>query len=64
MEKKHLTSGGWISAIILSTGGFSFSIWAIAGSGEESVYWGFLMLLAGVPFYMWNIWKRKKAINE
>ena len=64
MEKKHLTSGGWISAIILSAGGFSFSIWAIAGSGEKSVYWGFLMLLAGVPFYMWNIWKRKKIINE
>lgn len=64
MEEKYLDTKGWIRAIILATGGFSFSIWAIAGSGEESVFWGFLMLLAGVPFYMWNVWKKKKLINE
>lgn len=64
MEDKYLSTKGWVRAIILAAGGFSFSIWAIAGSGEESVFWGFLMLLAGVPFYMWNIWKKKKTINE
>lgn len=63
-DKKQLNSKGWIYPIFLTAGGFSFSIWAIAGSGEESVYWGFLMLLAGVPFYMWNIWKRKKESHE
>lgn len=64
IESKHLKTGGWIRAIVLTAGGFLFSIWAIAGSGQESVYWGFLMLLAGVPFYMWNIWKRKRIIHE
>ncbi|MCB0489726.1 MAG: amino acid permease [Cyclobacteriaceae bacterium] len=60
-EEKHLKTGGWARAIFLSTGGFAFSIWAIAGSGEQSVFWGFLMLLAGIPFYMWNIWKRNRT---
>ncbi len=32
---------------------FLFSLWAIAGSGEEAVYWGFLLLSAGSPVYIW-----------
>lgn len=60
IERKYLNAKSWFSAIILSAGGFSFSIWAIAGSGEESVFWGFLMLLAGIPFYIWNNWKRNR----
>ena len=37
---------------------FIFSIWAIAGSGEEIVYWGFILLMAGIPFYVWVLVKR------
>ena len=33
---------------------FGFSLWAVGGSGEETVYWGFLLLMAGVPFYGWS----------
>ncbi len=32
---------------------FLFSVWAIAGSGRDTVYWGFLLLVAGVPVYVW-----------
>ncbi|MEQ9591443.1 MAG: amino acid permease [Cyclobacteriaceae bacterium] len=64
IENNHLGSRGWIRTIILSAGGFSFSIWAIAGAGDESVFWGFLMLLAGMPFYIWNVWKRKQYNHE
>ena len=31
---------------------FIFSIWAVVGSGEEVVFWGFLALMAGIPFYV------------
>lgn len=40
------------SAFITLTG-FSYALWAIGGSGQESVYWGFLLLMAGVPIYVW-----------
>jgi APA family basic amino acid/polyamine antiporter len=30
-----------------------FSIWAIIGSGEVTVFWGFVLLMAGIPFYTW-----------
>lgn len=32
---------------------FVFSFWAIIGCGQESVYWGFIAILAGIPFYVW-----------
>ena len=32
---------------------FGFSIWAVVGSGEEIVFWGFLALMAGIPVYVW-----------
>jgi APA family basic amino acid/polyamine antiporter len=32
---------------------FLFSMFAIAGAGTEVVYYGFLLLLAGLPMYVW-----------
>jgi APA family basic amino acid/polyamine antiporter len=31
---------------------FAYSLWAIGGAGAETVYWGFLLLLAGLPVYV------------
>jgi APA family basic amino acid/polyamine antiporter len=59
LEKKHLHTSGWFGAIVLASLAFAYSLWAIAGSGQETVFWGFILLLAGVPFYVWIIWKRK-----
>jgi basic amino acid/polyamine antiporter, APA family len=38
---------------------FLYSMLAVVGSGPEVVYWGFIMLMAGLPFYIWIVWKRK-----
>lgn len=32
---------------------FAYSLWAIGGAGAEVVYWGFLLLMAGLPVYAW-----------
>jgi APA family basic amino acid/polyamine antiporter len=40
-------------AVALSILAFAYSLWAIAGAGQEIVYWGFLFLMAGVPVYVW-----------
>lgn len=39
---------------------FVFSICAIIGSGEETVYWGFILLMAGVPLYVLMKWQNKE----
>ena len=32
---------------------FLFSLWAIIGSGQESVFYGFIILMAGIPVYIY-----------
>jgi len=39
--------------VLLAFVAFAFSLWAVVGSGEETVYWGFIAILAGIPFYVW-----------
>lgn len=39
--------------IALSLASFAFSFWVIFGSGADTVYWGFLLLLVGMPIYAW-----------
>lgn len=60
MEKKELNKMGWVSSIVLGFLGFAFAFWAIAGAGQEIVYKGFLLLLAGVPFYIWIRYSKKE----
>jgi basic amino acid/polyamine antiporter, APA family len=36
---------------------FAYSLWAIGGAGTEVVYWGFLLLMSGLPIYVWVIRK-------
>lgn len=42
---------------------FIFSIWAIAGSGSQIVYWGFILLMAGLPVYVWMLVKKNNKTN-
>ncbi len=39
----------WIIGLL----GFLFSMMAVVGSGQEVVFWGFLLLMSGLPFYVW-----------
>jgi len=39
--------------LFLAAVAFAYSMWAIAGSGEEAVFWGFIAILCGLPFYVW-----------
>jgi len=43
-----LPKGGAIVAAVA----FVYSLWPIAGSGAETVYWGFILLIAGLPVYV------------
>jgi len=59
IEKKYL-GGNWWSSIILASLAFLYSLWAVAGSGEATVYWGFILMMCGIPFYVWILWKKRK----
>ena len=46
--------------IVTTSLAFLYSLWALAGSGEGIVYWGFLLLMAGLPVYIWIEWQKRK----
>ena len=43
-------TGGAMGA--LAALAFLYSLWAIAGSGQEAVFWGFLLLMGGIPIHV------------
>ncbi len=47
---------------VLAVVAFLYSMWAVVGVGEEAVYLGFILLMAGVPVYVWVQWRGKQEI--
>ena len=48
-------------AIVTAALGFGYALWAIAGAGQEIVYWGLVLLIAGLPMYVWVVWRREST---
>jgi len=52
-EGYSLGKKGMFRVVLIAITAFLYSLWAIAGSGQEAVFWGFILILAGLPFYAW-----------
>lgn len=46
------TSRAWRKAV--AVGALAFSVWALIGTGMETLLWGGVLLLAGLPIYLWQ----------
>lgn len=58
--QRNSGKGSKASVFILGSLAFFYAIWAVYGAGEEAVFWGFILLLLGTPFYVWIKWKYTK----
>jgi basic amino acid/polyamine antiporter, APA family len=47
--------------LVIASLAFLYSMWAIIGAGQEIVYWGFVLLMAGLPFYAYMQTKRTSS---
>ncbi len=56
-RKTHINS--WVKTLVLGGLGVAFSIWAIYGSGRDTVFYGFLLLIVGLPFYVLMQWHKR-----
>ncbi len=53
LRDRRAGSGQRVAApLILGSLALLYSLWAIAGAGRDAVFWGFLLLLAGVPAFV------------
>jgi APA family basic amino acid/polyamine antiporter len=49
----------WWTVILIGGGAFLYSIWGLFGAGETSVFYGFILMMAGIPLYVWIKWKNR-----
>lgn len=50
--------------LIITFLAFCFSIWVIIGCGQEIVFSGFILLMLGIPFYVWIKYKNESEKND
>ena len=53
-----------LARAVVSVLAFGFSLWAVVGAGAETVFWGFLLLLAGVPVFAAMRWRGGDSARE
>lgn len=63
-EKQRLDRPRFIRSFTLSILAFIFSLWTIYGAGPETVFWGFLSLLASLPVYVWIKYKYQDGVQK
>ncbi|MEP7318784.1 MAG: amino acid permease [Panacibacter sp.] len=59
-DQKQYGKVKWVQTIILASFAYLYSLWAIVGAGQETVYWGFIFLIGGTPLYVWITWNKNK----
>ncbi len=63
-RKKTEKSNRLMASFVIAILAFLFAFWAIAGAGEDIVYWGFLLMLAGIPFYIWITRRQNDVVKQ
>ncbi|MDX1471772.1 MAG: amino acid permease [Flavobacteriaceae bacterium] len=53
----HITNS--VKMFLLGSLGILFSLWALYGSGRNTIFYGFLLLMLGIPFYLIIKWNNK-----
>ena len=57
-DRERFSGRKLTGAVVTATLGFAYAMWAIAGATEKVVYLGFILLLSGLPAYVWVVWRR------
>ena len=56
-ERERFAGERLLGSAVIALLAFIYSMWAIAGAGRDAVYWGALLLAAGLPVYVWITWR-------
>jgi len=59
VDRRHVFPASVLILVLIASLAFIFAIWALYGSGREAVFWGFLVLVSGIPIYTWRKWRSK-----
>ncbi len=60
MTKNKLAAKLWWPVVFIGGGAFVYAVWGLFGAGETSVFYGFILMMCGIPFYVYIKWKNRK----
>ena len=60
-DEKNITLRIFIKKSLIPLLAFAYTVWTIYGSGAETVMWGFILMLIGIPFYIYNYHKNREC---
>jgi basic amino acid/polyamine antiporter, APA family len=63
-QREKFNFWNFLKSSFFSLLGFGYSIYAIYGSGSEVVMYGFLLMLLGIPFYVYMKLQKKSMEDE
>ena len=49
-----------VGDVVIAMVAFAYASWTIVGSGFEAISWGYMLLVAGIPVYIWMKWRAAK----
>jgi amino acid transporter len=58
-DRALFTWGKLARDTVIASAAFAYSVWAIWGSGEEWLAKGFMLLLFGIPVFVWMKWRTR-----
>jgi len=53
-EREKFRGERLAGASVIAVLALLYSLWAISGSGRDTVFWGLVLMLAGLPVYFWH----------
>jgi basic amino acid/polyamine antiporter, APA family len=59
-EPARFTRPAFLRDSVIAVLGFGYAIWAMYATGSESIAKGYLLLMAGVPVYVWMRWRTSR----
>lgn len=61
MARSQMPATGAGRRIVIASLAFVYAVWALYGSGAETVLWGVILLMLGLPVYVWMAKEKREA---
>jgi APA family basic amino acid/polyamine antiporter len=59
-DRRQFSGSRFAIDVVVALLAFGYATWMIVGSGYQTIAWGFVLLLAGIPVYVWMTWRARE----
>ena len=59
-EPERFTGRKMVRDIVVAILGFGYAIWAMYATGSESIAKGYILLMLGIPIYLYLRWRHQR----